>query len=118
MPLNIANITIVRDKIASLLPEKFDMKEWANGSSRVGDIRHDCDSAACIGGWTDALFWPDEDGDVYRITPNFAYEQLGLTKQQGDDLFYPEEVPLSSITQQDAVTCLTRLIETGEVRWL
>jgi hypothetical protein len=114
MSLNIPNITKVRDTIAALEPDRFDMAHWASriedgGFASPSDLLHNCGTCGCIGGWTEALF---EDP---------APVALGLDRQQEFDLFYPAgEGIISSygdVTQAHAVTTLTKLIETGEVDW-
>ena len=123
MGLNIERLTILRDHIAQLPPSRFNMETWAStpGTDRgpfditAGDVKHDCGTCACIGGWADALFQP-EDAPINSLPRHSTEELLGLTAEQGDELFSPAR-DWSSITQEDAVATLTRLIETGEVNW-
>lgn len=120
MSLNVENIKKVRDVIAALPRARFDMSRWAwrtDGTSvTTGDavevLEHDCGTAGCIGGWTEAIFgspgvrgWCDEE----------VAALLGLGGAEGDRLFYPHDV--SDRTQTEAVAVLDRLIETGEVNW-
>jgi hypothetical protein len=106
--MNIPNLTRVRDHIASLKPEQFNMDRWNynEATGRPASLIHDCGSCGCIGGWTEALF-PDEEADV----------TLGLDNY-GNDLFYPKaNINYRSITIPQAVAVLDHLIKTGEVKW-
>lgn len=76
--MNRENILKVADVIEDHA-NKFDMDVWG-----AGDLLHNCGSAGCIGGWTLALFENDASGHSAR-----ASEYLGLTTEQGDELFFP-----------------------------
>jgi hypothetical protein len=101
--MNIDNLTKVRDFVASLPPERFNMVWWRNGN-----LMHDCGTCGCIGGWTDALF-----PDSFR-----AGITLGLTNEQEDALFYPPEFCEHSTTIEQAVHAINTLIETGMPEWI
>jgi hypothetical protein len=116
--VNRENIKKVRDHIAAVEADRFNMTWW----SAIADARdfdhvdpttllHDCGTAGCIGGWTNALF--GGDGAVA------AGETLGITKEQRSQLFfaYGTERQLDEITQWHAVAALDHLMETGEVDW-
>lgn len=62
--------------------DQFDMNFWTT----QGDPLHNCKSAACVGGWTDAVFGVGRNPNEYE-----AAVQLGLTEAEADELFYPNE---------------------------
>jgi hypothetical protein len=97
--VNRENIQKVRDHIAGLNPEQFDMTHW-------------CGTACCIAGWTAKLF--DVDPGM-----NQAGAVLGLGGVPASDLFlgFGSPTPLTSLQQSDAVAVLDHLLQTGEVDW-
>lgn len=121
--LNRANIKRVRDVIAALDASRFDMSVFASdGENEIPTSRleHNCNTAACIGGWTAATFrWRGCASEAQ----DFAAAQLGLTEDQERALFMPNRFDQGiswggdDITQAEAVMVLDRLIETGEVDW-
>lgn len=126
MTLNIENIRKVRDHIAGLAPERFDMRfafarngqlhdEWL--SLRTSEqLLHPCNTAACIAGWACAVLAPTS----IENSSDDAALLFGLSPDAGDELFMPpgygEE---GRYTQAQAVRTLTHLIDhyeaTGEV---
>ena len=86
--MNRENIKIVRDHIAGLDPEYFDM-----GSP--------CGSACCIGGWANALI----NGGNFRMSLNgpapSAEAALGLNADDARDLFFPFEQSVTKGMQLD-----------------
>jgi hypothetical protein len=121
--MNIERLTQLRDTIATLPPHRFKMNVWSssldNGVDLWGEpngvIVHDCGTCACIGGWADALFLPENiKADT---SPQHTGAMLGLSEEEANELFMPDDVVWEKVTQADAVTVLTKLIETGEVDW-
>lgn len=111
--MNVVNIKRVRDHIAGLEPEQFDMGWWGD----INHPQHTCDTAACIGGWTEALL----SNRALESTPEVG-ALLGLDAMASAALFYPDAigrfVPLSpSTTTTQAVAVLDHLLATGEVDW-
>lgn len=94
----------LRDLLAKLPPEKFDM-------GTVGD--RDCGTPACISGWAQRLF-SQFDGDMGAM--------LGLSPRQVDALFCPKgwtsakpndpRFPVSG-----AVKVLDHYLATGKIDW-
>ena len=84
----------LREFLADLPPEKFNMSEWDT----------------CIAGYAISLWAPSE------LTFPFddAQEILGLTDEQADQLFRPYWL---FHTLEAAINTLDHLIETDEVVW-
>ena len=109
--MNRENITKVRDVIAGLPSAEFDMRDWGN---------HECDTAACIGGWTARVVLNDRS-----LTERVCGDALGLTVGQRSTLFYPRGIELPDggywspydATPTQAVRVLDHLLATGEVDW-
>lgn len=105
--MNRKNILRVRDAIAAAPSEMVDMTDYGSP---------DCGTAGCIIGWTRAVFAPGsnfgDDGEY------LAKAKLELFSEDFEALCYPPLFSRSgSYTQSDVVETLTRLAETGEVRW-
>lgn len=79
-------------------PRRFSMKWW------------NCGTAACIGGWAEAMFL----GKGYHPVSDVS-EALGLNRKQSDTLFFHETS--ADITPEQAASCLRFLAETGKVDW-
>lgn len=100
-------LVILRDHLAGLKPELFDMDEWEK-------VEGDCGTAACIGGWTSRLFGASHKGSADR---------LGLTAKQASRLFYPYDGYLKDYasafdaTPAQAAAVIDHLLNTGEVDW-
>lgn len=98
-------LKILRDHIAGLSPEKFDMSEWR------------CGTAACIGGWTETLFAKK------RLGESAVGALIGLNPDQSEALFYPDlpdpdgDARAWNATPAEAVKVLDHLLATGEVDW-
>lgn len=91
--------------IESLPPERFNMDSWffhENGGEANGNdvmrqgardfLGEDCGTAACIAGWTLALFGPSQlpDPDNRRFVSREAAELLHLDSSERSDLFTEE----------------------------
>ncbi len=117
--LNIERLTLLRDTIQSLDPSRFTMADWVLNTNFPQDLVHNCNTAGCIGGWAEGLFFP-KDSNVHPLE---VAEALGLDTDQKEILFFPlrEDLPgsanISTITQAEAVETLGRLISTGNVDW-
>lgn len=100
----------LRDHIAGLPPEMFDVDEWPSFHAMM---HAGCGTAACIGGWAQALYHARTHADIGDI--------LGLTRDQVSRLFYPHELPddydWSDITPTQAVRVLDHLLTTEDVDW-
>lgn len=89
----------LRDFLAELPPEKFDIDEWI------------CGTTACIGGWAERLFrFPSS------ASPQTIGAHIGLTGCQSNELFfeYPDE---GEVTVSRAVAVLDHYLATGEIDW-
>lgn len=112
--LNIANIKRVRDHIAGLPTERFDMEDWAGGLRYGPEELRECGTTACIGGWTNFLF--GHYGRSFRFYDwTLAADTLGLGRDLGRELFFSCVDPATSPAQ--AVRVLDHLMSTGEVDW-
>ncbi len=126
--LNIERLTLLRDTIDNLSPTKFNMNYWCTGGN-ISQLKHDCGTAGCIGGWAEVLFFPIEllAKDTWRHNTYDVGEELGLDSDQTNALFFPDDVDfgedpdsvtsIDQLTQAQAVETLTRLIDTGMVDW-
>jgi len=120
--MNVENIKRVRDHIAGLPAERFNMDCWAVGAGQTFPFQlgaeaflSDCGTCGCIGGWTNAVF---REGVLY--SQHAAAKRLGLNEETADALFFPDQAITGSydtITIPEAVAVLDHLIETGEVDW-
>lgn len=120
--MNTANITTLANVIENLPPERFNMRSWASSQNGPTPTRHEvvhsCGTVACIGGWAESLAKPDEVmASVAEPGFRLAYNWLGITREQAEELFMPDHKPWGHITQAEAVATLRRLAETGEVKW-
>ena len=106
--MNRENIKRVRDHLAELSPERFDMEVWGPGPKA---LRHDCGASACIAGWAQAILSPRSTMD-----PWWKAERLfELSPEQSADLFLAPGH--RDATTSQAVAVLDHLLETGEVDW-
>lgn len=113
------NMRRLRDMIAGLPAERFDMSEsgeWEDAGAG------DCGTAACIGGWARALL----RRHVYSIDE--LAPDLGLTKREATALFYPGSgdsmwAPMSDgrspydATPAQAANVLDHYLATGRIDW-
>lgn len=135
--MNTERILRLANFIESLPDERLDMCFWAKDAS--GDenleqstetILHNCGTAACIGGWTEALFNPGrstflgtrglwDESPAAVVPTDSAGDLLGLTVAQAHDLFMPPHTSgaWDCITPAIAGATLRRLAETGQVEW-
>lgn len=88
----------------------FNMDNWT----------HDCGTPACICGWANSV-QNELNGTEHRIgSPMHARNWLGLTTEQGEDLFRPfgiDNLLWDSITPTHAAAVLRHLADTGKVDW-
>ena len=93
----------LRDVIAVLPPERFDMSSWH------------CGTVACIGGTAEILFFGSIGAD--RSTESVG-AVLGLNGDQAYELFHPDvERSWSEITTAEAVRVINHYLATGEIDW-
>ncbi len=96
----------LRDHLANVVHDQyFNMAEWR------------CGTVACIGGWAEALFFPGrQEATVgeYEIA-----EELGLTAEQADDLFFmtATERKMKEVGRAEAVAVLDHYLATGKIDW-
>lgn len=124
--MNRENIKIVRDHIASLPPERFDMRftfgdsgrvneRWYEHSVTAHELLHPCGTAACIAGWALAVLTPDSKK---RLSSDDAANLFGIDHHAGDTLFMPDGFSdPGRYTQPQAVAVLDHLLATGKVDW-
>lgn len=131
MGLNIHNLTILRDQIQHIPPSRFDMAAWStvkadDATATLDQMRHNCGTAACIGGWAETLFVASQPEDrIGEADDELVHEALGITLEQANDLFFPYqqlrdadmETDYNSLTQRQAVEVLDHLIATDSVDW-
>lgn len=118
--MNRENIQKVRDHIAKLPAKRFQMSEWIARrgyaeSPTLDEVRHDCGTCACIGGWTLALLSAKR---ADHFSEDRAADLLGLTEDEAAELFRPEGWSAPGLyTRPHAVRVLDHLLATGEVDW-
>jgi hypothetical protein len=118
--MNVENIKKVRDVIANLPPERFNMAALfvVDGKAVMPERKspvklvESCGTAACIAGWTLATFRQPKHSDAFE-----AGNLLDLNYMQRDDLFTPVGYDEGEYTHAQAVAVLDHLIATGEVDW-
>jgi hypothetical protein len=137
--MNTERILLLADFIESLPDERLDMCFWAkdvDGDENLDvspeTVLHNCGTAACIGGWTEALFNPTRltfrgTSGLWNTTQDGPLDKdsagtlLGLTVAQAHDLFLPPHTngngSWADITPAIAATTLRHLAETGRVEW-
>lgn len=102
------NLISLRDHIARLPVERFDMRDW-------------CGTAMCLGGHAAALFFDLPYGDFGGETAGMVAEVMGLKDDQADSLFTPRPGLLGAgpycATPVQAAVVLDHLIATGQVDW-
>jgi hypothetical protein len=137
--VNVENIKLVRDHIASLPPERFNMQCYVGlrgdddedgpsirdfepeGATNLTALEGSCGTCACIAGWTLALLNPDDPQSERPIMD--AGMALGLDETAAARLFEPNNHDpgfrnlLFFVRQDEAVAVLDHLIATGEVDW-
>lgn len=101
--MNVENVTKLRDFLASLPAENFDMGEWP------ADDEAECGTPACIGGWATRLF-----GSARRA--------LEIDNDTAEAMFMPKgwdqpKSPVAKARPAHAVALLTRFLKTGKVDW-
>ena len=132
--MNRENVVKVRDVIAGLPPERFNMDYWSfqfnpdqdGGGDEIKPaalITDSCGTCGCIGGWTEAIF-KDEIEVARNIPPELPFDRvgraayvLGLDRDTAHDLFFPGELDYALITQQQALVVIHHLLNTGDVDW-
>lgn len=98
----------LRDFLAELPDERFDMGTWGAYDVGTKKLQHDCGTAACIGGWAERLFGRATD------EPEAACASLGLDPCQGEALFYPPGHNSGRYTKARAVAVLDHLLATSD----
>lgn len=115
---NTKNINRVIRAIRAEKIAKFNLMYWWAGPDGWSATRDTpaCDTAACIGGFAEALLRKGRPGGFGLGADGF----LGLDYNQGTELFYPDErvVPdYRAVTKEQAIAVLEHLRDTGEVNW-
>jgi len=130
--MNIDRIKQLRDFMATLPPERIRMDRFISviakdnpdieddvdddlylkGAKTALD-RHPCGTCACIAGWANYLFAPNEP----QPCTTTARRALDLTYQQDSALFTPAGWETDPPSPAQVLATLDHLIETGEVRW-
>lgn len=96
----------LRDFLRELPKERFSMAHWPDAAEL-----HRCGTAACIGGWADAIWGRTTTNDE-------AGERLGLSADEAWALFYPSSDWLNTDTTiAQALRVVDHFLATGEVDW-
>lgn len=90
------------------------MRDVSDPIDELVEAAHGCGTVACIAGWACAVF-----GETFDPRFDRARDILGLTAEQGEQLFFADGAldGLQDIPKADAVAVLRHLAETGEVVW-
>jgi hypothetical protein len=128
--MKIARINELAGFLANLPDAEFDMTTWGHAGFKP---LHNCGTPACIGGWAAALFEPNTFFPTRDVNAYLA-PILGLTLEQAQDLFTPNEggwtshprgpggtlpkgTNQSDLTRTMAVAVLRNLARTHRVDW-
>jgi hypothetical protein len=116
------NETNIRKVIAMIENEAcyFNMKHWNNPDDEESKYPTNvCGTPSCIGGWAESIkrFEDKIVTDEEFLPEGEICKWLGLNRDDGDDLFYPDVVDWSRITREEAIAHLEHVIATGEVNW-
>jgi hypothetical protein len=96
----------------------------------TGDRAHECGTVACIAGHAYLMKLKEEGvhSKMLKVQaaadecfiPEKAQKYLGLTDEQGFDLFlgFIHKYHLAGITPKKAATVIRRFVETGKVEWM
>ena len=107
----------------------FNMAYWMRTPTMANEDhshKHGCGTLACIGGWANVVRYGFTTAGQYD--ENDAMDFLGLTDLEGIMLFYceleerdaddaAESLPMSFVTQEEALLVLNHLYDTGEINW-
>lgn len=124
--MNRERIQILRDHLAQLPDERFNMRLWfSDGSGEPApEILREaifnprsCGTAACIAGHALRLFRSRVNGTDNSIF-EAARNVLKLNSPMALELFQPDGFSEKGVfTRAQAVATLDHLLETGEVEW-
>lgn len=126
--MNRERIQILRDHLASLPDDRFDIRFWFTddqGEPHTDihrsvfdpkEVVNECGTAACIGGWAFALFMSEVFVDNENFIDQLA-SLMALTVEEAGELFMPDGHHAGIQTREDAIRTLDHLLETGEVVW-
>ena len=106
-----SRISVLRDFLAQLPPEQFDMTSRSVYLEWPDRIVHKDGSAVCLAGWAERLFGRPHDSD------DVVAAHLGLSPEQGQALFYPPNFFTVRRTRSEAIQTLDHLMATGEIAW-
>lgn len=118
------------DHLDSIPDHQFSLEHWLAGTPRIPDDPDDCDTVACIAGYTVLLFadrrTPDNPIDITDDIAGTAQRLLGLNDDQAFHLFTPThgsdpradlQCDPRDVTNQDAAGTLRYLADTERVHW-
>lgn len=113
-----ARLMYLRDFLRALPPERFDIADWFSRDGKgslpsdraAQELTEPCGTAACIAGWTVAIFAPRHRGSP----GGEAARLLGL---EDDCLFFPPSHKLLAYQPAQAADVIDHLLATGEVDW-
>jgi hypothetical protein len=122
----ITNLHRLRDFLAEVPANQFDMRHWwlSNDDTlfpREKGRHHPCGTIGCIGGWTNFLATAKDEHVIHA--EDRAEEWLGLNERTANALFYPHvdgdnhRMRWGQITPTMAVKVIDHLIATGRVDW-
>ena len=129
--MNKARILELADKIDGLPSLSWDDSDRlyrGRHAFNMGSAKHDCGTPACIAGWAAHMYCGGETRGEWDDDLDDAEEALGLTHDQGTELFVPVVKSVAHyraknpgdpgfVTSEHAAAVLRNLAETGEIDW-
>lgn len=130
MKRNSKAINTLADFLAERGPQFFDMNNWYPTTVDFASGRHNCGTAACIGG-SACFLWPSINSDpsflLWETDLQKLARRLGITSRAARSLCCPKRwadrrrIPFKfdDVTLKNAVATLRRFARTGsiEFRW-
>jgi hypothetical protein len=112
-------VTVLRNFLASLPEERFNMVAWSTGFDEwSADKRiNECGTVACIAGWATHLARPAYKDLLKTRFSQRAKTWLKLTADQADAMFVPSGFVNGYTTSAQAVAMLDNFLANGEVKW-
>lgn len=116
------------NKVIALIkahPENFNMLSWfttgvpslAKLESGYRDEEYECGTAACLGGFTEALMNQERGGDQGDIPIAELGVYLGLTFEQTEALFFPRLSAMLRAKPAHGIHALEIVRDEGVVDW-
>lgn len=116
--MNVENILKTAEVLRSpAAQDHFALNSWFENLAgrRPAEAITECGTTACIAGWVQIIFDPDNDDDTGAREVGQGI--LDLTDEQATALFLPFEDRFYRASPDDAADVLEHLAKTGVVNW-